>query len=111
MKHWMFFFVFLFCFSCVPTTRKTSSSKNLCFDQSASIGKIVQISKSQISNCQLYDYVRIYPVQNGSCKFWEKSYGKVHYVHFNKIFLEKVNQFICFKQQYLNIRETLSKEL
>ena len=107
MKHWTIFFMFLFCF-CTP--RPPSSSKNLCFNQNTSIGKIVQISKSKISNCQLYDYIRIYPIQNNSCEFWKKSYGNAD-IHFNKIFLENVNQFICFKQQYLNVRDVLSKEV
>ena len=110
MKHWMIFFAFLFCFlSCTPRP-PSSASKNLCFDQNTVIEKIVQISKSKILNCQLYDYVRIYPVQNGNCEFWKKSYGNADYIHFNKIFLENVNQFICFKQQYLNIRDVLSTE-
>ena len=104
MKYWMI--VFLFCF-CTP--RPPSSSKNLCFDQNTSIGKIVQISNSKILNCQLYDYIRIYPIQNNGCEFWKNSYGNAEHIHFNKIFWENVNQFICFKQQYLNVRDVLSK--
>ena len=110
MKYWMIVFLFCVLNSCTPRP-SSSSSKNLCFDQNTGIGKIVQISKSEISDCRLYDYVRIYPVRNGSCEFWKKSYGNADYIHFNKIFLENVNQFICFKQQYLNVRDVPSKEV